>query len=510
MRLSELIPEALEGRDDATTLASLEASGLHQDSRRVGPGDVFFAISGLTVDGHDFAARAAAAGAVAVVSARPLDLPVPCLPVADPTRLLGLAASRLHGEPCQKLAAVGLTGTNGKTTTAYLLEGMLSAAGRRPGLVGTVAYRYAGKSTPSPFTTPTPLELQALLAEMVAADCDHLVMEVSSHGLELGRVWGCDFEVAAFTHLTQDHLDLHGSMEAYLEAKLLLFSRHLRPGGTAVVNVDGQGAGRVVETVRRRNDVRLLRCSRQPDVEAELRFADLESDIQGLSGTLELGAERVPLRSPLLGAYNADNLLLAAGCAHALGVPLSTIASAAGALPGVPGRLERVDDGQAGFAVLVDYAHTPDALERALEVLRPLCTGRLLGVFGCGGDRDRAKRPLMGQAVARGADIAVVTSDNPRSEDPLQIIAEILPGVRPDAGPALNGLTDDPQHGYWVEADRRRAIQGAVLALRAGDILLIAGKGHEDYQILGNQRIHFDDREEARAALAARSDGDQA
>jgi len=307
--------------------------------------------------------------------------------------------------------------------------------------------------------------------------------------------------VAAFTHLTQDHLDLHGSMDAYREAKLLLFKRHIAPGGVAVVNVDGSGAGAVIDAVQERGDISLIRCSRAGrPAEAELLHSQYSVD--GLRGVLRIGEQEVEVRSPMLGAFNGDNILLATACCHAAGVDLETTARGVAALSGVPGRLERVDGGLS-FAVLVDYAHTPDALVRAMEVLRPLCTGRLMVVFGCGGDRDRSKRPLMGRAVARFADLAVVTSDNPRTEDPQEIIDAILVGVEAEGIPRLPDLS--AERGFMVQADRRAAIFTAVQAAQAGDIVLIAGKGHEDYQILGREKIHFDDREQAIEALGGGS-----
>jgi len=514
MKVSELLAEERGAIPPA--LAGLEVSGVQDDSRRVRAGDLFVAVSGLTVDGHDFAEAAVRAGAVAVVAQRALP-GLPCVVTADPSRALALAAARLAGEPGKRLQLLGVTGTNGKTTTTYLMEAILAAAGHRPGVIGTVGYRYAGRTEPAPFTTPTALVLQEVLQRMAAERCSHVIAEVSSHALQLGRVWGLEFAVAGFTHLTQDHLDLHGSMEAYLEAKLLLFSRHLRAGGVAVVNVDGGGAERVVERVRARGDVRLLRCS-SAGREAEARVAEVRSTIEGLEARLVLEGRELAVRSRLVGAYNADNILMAATCCHAAGVPAEAIAAGVAALQGVPGRLERVDhDG--GFAVLVDYAHTPDALVRAMGVLRPLCAGRLIVVFGCGGDRDRTKRPLMGRAVAQGADLAVVTSDNPRTEDPHAIIAAIVEGVDREPLPRLerldsareeaaeprrapSGATRDHPRGYLVEPDRRAAIGVAIAAARAGDIVLIAGKGHEDYQILGRTKIHFDDREVAREALA--------
>jgi UDP-N-acetylmuramyl-tripeptide synthetase len=480
-------------------LASLPVAGVQEDSRRVAPGDLFVAVSGLTVDGHDYAPQAAAAGAVAVVAARPLALDVPCVVVPDPPRVLALAAARLAGDPARRLRLLGVTGTNGKTTTCYLMESILAAAGQHPGVVGTVEYRYAGRTEKAPFTTPTPLVLHPVLRRMVDAGCTHGVLEVSSHALELGRTWGLDFSVAAFSNLTQDHLDLHGSMERYLQAKLLLFSRHLAAGGTAVVNVDGQSADAVLEAVRRRGgELTLLRCS-TAGRPAEASLLEARHSIDGLRARLLVRGRQQPISSPLLGAFNGDNILLAAACCHAVGVDLPAVARGVARLTGVPGRLERVDHGRE-FAVLVDYAHTPDALRRAMEVLRPLCRGRLIVVFGCGGDRDRAKRPLMGGAVARAADLSVVTSDNPRTEDPLAIIASILEGVQAEGTPRLTSL--DADRGHLVQPDRRRAIFAAVAAARDGDVVLIAGKGHEDYQILGTERIHFDDREQAREALA--------
>jgi UDP-N-acetylmuramyl-tripeptide synthetase len=498
MKLGHLVGDLAQGLDSAA--AGVEVTGLAEDSRLVKPGDLFVAVRGLTVDGHDFAGSAVGAGAVAVVAERALGLPVPCIVVEDPARALALAAFRLEGEPSRRLELVGITGTNGKTTTTYLVESILAAAGGRPGVVGTVTYRFAGSEEKAPYTTPTPLVLAGLLGRMVRAGCTHAVMEVSSHALHLGRVFGLDFSVAAFSNLTQDHLDLHGDMGAYLEAKLLLFRRHLRRGGTAVVNLDGAGSDAVVRAVRERGDVRLVRCSTTGAEGAEAALVGVRHDLEGLRGELRLPgrADAVPLASPLLGAYNADNILLAAACCAAIGAPSEAVASGVSRLAGVPGRLERINPG-GDPAVLVDYAHTPDALERAIAVLRPLCRGRLLVVFGCGGDRDRTKRPIMGRAVARLADIAVVTSDNPRTEDPLAILEAILEGVRGEGIPALGDLS--APRGYSVDPDRRGAIFAAVRSARPGDIVLVAGKGHEDYQILGRTRIHFDDREQARAAL---------
>jgi UDP-N-acetylmuramyl-tripeptide synthetase len=507
MKLGELLAELLTIDGPAR---DLEVRTVQDDSRRVEPGDLFVAMPGLTVDGHGFAAAAARAGAVAVIAQRPLSLDAPCLVVDDPARALAVAAANLAGQPGERLQLVGVTGTNGKTTTTYVIEAVLAASGRSAGVIGTVSYRYAGRSEPAPFTTPTPLVLQPLLRRMVDAGCSHVVAEVSSHALQLGRVWGLSFAVAAFTHLTQDHLDLHGTMAAYLDAKRRLFATHLRSGGTAVINLDGDGATAMVEVVQRRGDVRLLGCSNAGHPDGAARLEGVRHSVAGIDASFVVDASsdakrdgrRVELRSPLLGAYNADNLLLAASCCHALGSTDDAIAAGVARLRGVPGRLERVEHSAGEFAVLVDYAHTPDALIRAMGVLRPLCRRRLIVVFGCGGDRDRTKRPLMGQAVARDADLAVVTSDNPRTEDPAAIIEAILEGVRREPLPPLADLA--AARGYVVRPDRRQAIEAAVRSARDGDIVLIAGKGHEDYQILGKTKVHFDDREEARTALENR------
>lgn len=501
MRLGEVVQDVIAVPE---SLRDLAVTGVQDDSRAVRPGDVFVAIQGLTVDGHDFVEAAIKAGAAVVIAQRPLKISVPCLVVENAPAALCLAAARLQGSPAEKMRLLGVTGTNGKTTTTYVMESILRAAQYHPAVIGTVEYRYAQRREPSPFTTPTPTLLHSILRQMREAGSDHLVMEVSSHALQLGRVWGLNFDVAAFSHLTQDHLDLHGGMEAYLQAKLLLFTRHLRANGTAVINIDGDYSEQVVAALQKqRPEVKMLRCSTAGRPEAEAALVDIKHNMEGISADLKIvGGQTIKIHSPLIGAYNADNLLLAAASAWALGIDGPTIATGIAALRGVPGRLERVDEPGQEFLVLVDYAHTPDALERAMAVLRPLCKGRLLTVFGCGGDRDRTKRPLMGAAVARGADIAIVTSDNPRTEEPLSIIEMILDGVRRENISQLQKI--DASRGYLVQPDRRLAIEAAIKAARPGDIVLIAGKGHEDYQILGKQKVHFDDREEARKALVSR------
>jgi UDP-N-acetylmuramoyl-L-alanyl-D-glutamate--2,6-diaminopimelate ligase len=485
MRLAELLAAldeagTLEGRD-------VEVGGVAIDSRRVQPGDVFFALPGLRTDGRRHVGEALARGASAVVGVDAADAAgVPVVHAAAPRRLLGRLAARLAGDPSADLVLVGVTGTNGKTTTTYLLESIWHAAGRRPGVIGTVAYRFAGTRRPALFTTPEAPELQATLAEMRAAGTTDVALEVSSHALAQERVAGCRFDAAVFTNLTRDHLDFHGDAERYYAAKARLFGELLpasgKPDPVAVVNVDGPGGARLAAEV----PTRCVRVGRAPG--ADVRPLGAETTLAGMRGAIALGGHRLAFTSPLVGAAHLENVLGAAATAWALGIDPDAIARGLAALTPPPGRLEQIAG--PGFTVVVDYAHTPDALARALAVLRPLVSGRLITVFGCGGDRDRGKRPLMGEAAAHGSDVVVLTSDNPRTEDPLRILAEIEEGVR------RAGVGE-----HVVEPDRRAAIAVALGLARPGDLVLVAGKGHEDYQIVGTERRHLDDREEVRRAL---------
>jgi UDP-N-acetylmuramoyl-L-alanyl-D-glutamate--2,6-diaminopimelate ligase len=471
------------------------------DSRQAGPGDLFVAVRGLSVDGHAYVAAALAKGAAAAVVEDPAALPGDAAGavVADSRVALALCASALWDHPTRSLRLAGVTGTNGKTTTTYLVEAICQKAGLEPGLIGTVGYRFAGRSLPAPHTTPDPVALQALFAEMRAAGVTHCVMEVSSHALEQRRVEGCHFEVAAFTNLTQDHLDYHGSMDSYYAAKKRLFTELLPAGGTAVVNLDDPRG----PDLRAACKGRVLTFS-LANPEADLCAAHPRFSADGVSAALRTPIGPIDLRSPLVGTYNLQNLLGATAMALALGIPAEPIAQALASCRGAPGRLERVDN-ERGVGIFVDYAHTPDALDRALAAVREQTRARLVAVFGCGGDRDRTKRPQMGAVAARRADLVVVTSDNPRTEDPLSIIEMILPGVRSTGIPQLapEAAVAPRARGFVVEPDRRRAIRLAITAAQPGDAVVIAGKGHEDYQILGKTKIHFDDREEARAALEA-------
>ena len=452
-------------------------TGLAYSSRSVSPGALFFCVRGFTSDGHAFAPEAVERGAVALVCERPLGLGVPEVVVGDVRAAMGPAAARFHGDPTATLREAGITGTNGKTTTAFLLRDVLEAAGVQTGLLGTVRQVVGGSEEPVERTTPEALDLQATFKRMLDSGDRACVMEVSSHALELGRTEGIHFACKVFTNLTQDHLDFHGTMERYYAAKRLLFDRP----GPAIVNLDDPYGRRLAGEV----DATTFGI----DVsDADLRAREVRFDVRGASFTADSPEGPLELTTRLPGLFNVQNALAALGAARALGVPLETARSALAEAGRGPGRFEPVDEGQ-GFGVLVDYAHTPDSLENVLRAARALTDGRLHVVFGAGGDRDRGKRPLMGEVAARLADRVVVTSDNPRSEDPEAIVDAIIEG----AG-----------SGAERDLDRRRAIALALEGAEAGDVVVIAGKGHEQGQEFeGGRKEPFDDVSVAREALRA-------
>jgi murE/murF fusion protein len=459
------------------------------DSRAVERGDLFVALRGQSVDGHRYIDQALGRGAAALVVDHEVAATVPQVIVPDTTAALGLLAARAAGRPADALCLIGITGTNGKTTSTYLVESILREAGASPGVIGTVSYRYAGREIPAPYTTPTPIELHRALADMRAAGCTHAVLETSSAALAMQRLAGVGFRVAAFTNLSQDHLDVHETMGSYQAAKTLLFSAHLGQDATAIAMIDDPVGPAMLAAAT--GATRRLRVCADADTThaADVRVAQASSTVAGIHATIQTPRGRLEVTSQaLLGAYNVANIALAVAVGEALALPQDAIVRGVAALVGVPGRVERVANGH-GLDILVDYAHTPDALANVLDALRRLTRRRLLCVFGCGGDRDPTKRAKMGRAVAARADVAIVTSDNPRTEDPDAILQMILDGV------------PDPS---FVHRDRRTAIRVAVAEAAPGDVVLIAGKGHEDYQILGTQKIHFDDREEAAAAAATR------
>jgi UDP-N-acetylmuramoyl-L-alanyl-D-glutamate--2,6-diaminopimelate ligase len=457
-----------------------EIAALAYDNRRVAPGTLFFCVPGFTRDGHDFAADAVARGAAALVVERPLGLGVPEVVVPSVRAAMGPAAARFHGDPTAQLDVVGITGTNGKTTTAFLVRALLEAAGRQCGLLGTVTSFVGGAERAVERTTAEAIDLQRDFRAMRDGGDVACAMEVSSHALRLGRTDGTRFAVGVFTNLTQDHLDFHPTMEDYFLAKRTLFAAGLRG---AVVNVDDPYGRRLAGELPQAVTFAI-------DHEASYRATDVESRFAGSSFTALTPEGPLALSTPLPGRFNVQNVLGAVAAVRALGVPLERIAAALPQAGRVPGRFEPVEEGQP-FAVLVDYAHTPDSLENVLAAARPLTRGRLWCVFGCGGDRDSGKRPLMGEISARLADRTLVTSDNPRSERPEAIVEQIVAGI-----PA--GLHDR----VAVEIDRRAAIGQALAEAQEGDVVVIAGKGHEQGQELANgEKLPFDDVAVAREAL---------
>jgi len=478
--------------------AALDISGVAHDSRRVRPGDLFVALPGATHDGASFVPQARAAGAVAVVAERAVSVDAPVFRVPSARRALAEVAANIYRRPAGELMLLGVTGTNGKTTTAWLLESICSAGGAAVGRIGTIDVRFAGRSQPALHTTPDALALHGLFREMVDAGTDTVVMEVSSHALDQERVHGLTFRAAAFTNLSRDHLDYHADMEAYFQAKRKLFSENLSPGGVAVVNGDDTYAARIYNEVRsgRRMAWKFSRTGT-----GEISAAGVEMSLAGIRATLKTPAGDIQIQSSLLGPHNLENILAAAGMALGAGFGRRDVQEGIARVKRIPGRMEHVQEN--GRVALVDYAHSDDALRRALEAARALARGRVIAVFGCGGDRDRGKRPMMGQVVAEGADLAVVTSDNPRTEDPADIIAQITPGLekgglrRISAGKARSG-----ERGYLVEADRRTAIEAAASLAKPDDVILVAGKGHEAFQEVRGEKLPFDDVAEARAALA--------
>jgi UDP-N-acetylmuramoyl-L-alanyl-D-glutamate--2,6-diaminopimelate ligase len=478
----------------------VEVRALAVDSRKAEPGSLFAALKGVAADGADFAPQAVQRGVVAVLCDRELDVAPAVLVVArDARRAFSQAASRFHGEPSRRTRLVGVTGTNGKTTTTYLVDQLAAAAGLRTAVVGTVEARWPGGRAPATHTTPESHELQELLARIVAAGTELVAMEVSSHALAQERVSGCTFAAAAFTNLTRDHLDYHGTIEAYFEAKARLFRDLLPKGAPAVLNLDD---AKCAELAREIDGAIGFTTRGAP--RAALAARSIHSDLSGLRFQVRGKFGEAQIESPLVGAHNAENLLAALGLLLALGTPLADLARAAPQARGAPGRLERVPD-PAGRVVLVDYAHTDDALARVLDAVRAAAgrKARVICVFGCGGDRDRGKRPLMGKAAARRADLVVATSDNPRTEDPLSILADIEPGLLKHK--RKMGISDARagRDGYCIIPDRAQAIELALRSARPGDAVVIAGKGHEDYQIVGTEKRPFDDRVEARRVLEA-------
>jgi UDP-N-acetylmuramoyl-L-alanyl-D-glutamate--2,6-diaminopimelate ligase len=476
--------------------AGAEVRAVTYDSRQAGPGVVFVALRGTKADGTRFASEALARGAIAIVAETPAPEPgaAPWLQVENARETLAALAAAVSGNPSEQLAVVGITGTNGKTTTSYLLAAMFDAAGTKCGRIGTIGYRIGDREVEASRTTPEAPDLQRMLRDMVAEGCGACVMEVSSHALALHRVDHVRFSGAVFTNLTRDHLDFHGSMEAYFVAKRRLFEI-LPDGAVGIINADDRRAPDLIAAARRPVTYAI-------DAAADVRPGPLAFSIDGLEFDIRTPRGTLHAQSRLVGRPNAYNILAAAATAMALDLPFSAIESGINAVEHVPGRFQVVSKPTDNVKVIVDYAHTDDALKNLLETARPLAAGRVVTVFGCGGDRDRTKRPLMGAVAARLSDLVIVTSDNPRSEDPAGIIEEIRRGiVMPSDRVMPKGQRATASTAI---VDRREAIEKAIRDARPGDLVVIAGKGHEKYQVIGDRTLPFDDAEVARMALGKR------
>lgn len=476
-----------------------EIMSVTEDSRQVKPGSVFVAIKGEHYDGHQFVRQAQKQGAVGVVVEEGFEthdppggeIPSALIRVKNSRKALGLLAAKLSGMPSAHLRMVGVTGTNGKTTVTHLAKSLLEVQGHRVGLLGTVGYVFGTEHRVATHTTPASVELQDMLNAMVNAGVDVAVMEVSSHALALDRVAGCEFDIVVFTNLTQDHLDFHHTLDEYFQAKLRLFTEYVdssqktRPK-RALVNADDERAPLILQ-----------HCSIPTwtyglHTHADIRAESVRLSMGGTEFLVNSPHGQLTINSQLVGEHNVSNLLAAIGIGLEMGMSVPVIEQAVQSVANVPGRFERINEGQA-FTVVVDYAHTEDALYRLLRAAQAITEGRILTVFGCGGDRDAGKRPKMGQVAARHSDVVIVTSDNPRTEHPQTILTQIEQGIQ--------SLPPEERCPYRIILDRAEAIHAAVSEAKDGDLLLIAGKGHEDYQILGTQKIHFDDREEARKAI---------
>ncbi len=479
-----------------------EVASICYDSRQCGQGSLFVAIPGLKADGHAFIADALVRGAGFIIHENEFLPPagVTAVRVRDSRRCLGVLGKNFFGDPSAALCLIAVVGTNGKTTVTYLLEAILRAAGHNVGVLGTINYRFGGHDFPAPNTTPESFEMQRILKEMIDQGVTHCVAEVSSHAIDLRRVDDCAFDLGVFTNLTQDHLDYHGTMEVYYQAKKRFFSEVLPAGGKSHrfkmgINNDDPWGQRLLKEVGAEGLTYGLenRCS--------VWASPFHLSLGGIDATLHYDSEHIKVTSPLLGRFNLYNILAAASAAHALDIPGRVIRKGIEAVALVPGRLEKVSTaGQP--AVFVDYAHTDDALRRVLQNLSEFRTGRIITVFGCGGDRDKGKRPLMGEAATAHSDLTIVTSDNPRSEDPREIIREIEKGIRVSKLADIDDMAWSPSdRRYLVIPDRKAAIAAAIGLAGTKDIVLLAGKGHEDYQIIGSKKFPFDDRTIARGEL---------
>jgi len=483
-----------------------EIGSIHYRAQDVEPGGLFVAIQGLSADGHDFIDEALARGASAIVTQKPVGAPGQGDPIVveveNTRRALAALSGRFYGDPSENMVVIGITGTNGKTTTAFIIESILENAGFNVGVLGTLNCRYSGKTMESPMTTPESLDLQRILADMLHHGVTHVVMEVSSHAIDLFRVDSCCFDVGVFTNLSQDHLDYHGDMDSYWSCKKRFFTQHLnlashKRRAKAVINCDDAKGPELAGVP----GITALTTGCAED--HMVRSRQFQCDLSGITGEIASPAGAFEFESPLVGMHNLENILCAAGTGIALDLPLEAIKDGIEAVSCVPGRLEHVLNDTDRF-VYVDYAHTPDALENVLSALKSMSGSRIICIFGCGGDRDKDKRPRMGEIAGRLSDLAVITSDNPRTEDPAEIIDHIVKGmdkVAPGRYLASDLTAGFETQGYVIEPDREKAIRLGISVSLPDDTVLIAGKGDERYQIIGNRRVPFDDRKEAKAAL---------
>jgi len=499
MKLRTLI-EGLEPKGISGSISG-DVYGVACHSKQTRPGFLFVAIRGYSQNGHDFISEAINRGAKVVIaeSIPPKTAGATWIQVDDSRKALARISAKFFDDPSLQLKVVGITGTNGKTTTTYLLESVFRQANYTPGVIGTINYRFGNRIIPASTTTPESLEIQKLLAQMVKERVSHVVIEVSSHALDQNRVEGVHFDVGVFTNLTSEHLDYHGTIEKYAQSKTKLFSHFMEKSESsglkfAVLNQDDQHT-KYLQSV---TTAQIIRYGMEANV--DITVEDERISDRGISGLLKTPKGDIQFHTSLLGRFNLYNIMAAAGVAYALDIPLECFCSGVESLTTVPGRMERVGKGT-DFTILVDYAHTPDALEKALDSIRELTPKRIIVVFGCGGERDKSKRPLMGKIAALLSEVVIITSDNPRSERPEQIISEIEEGIRETEIPKKSSALFDGEKGYITIADRKEAIKSALNMAQRGDVVLVAGKGHEGYQDSGKQRIAFDDREKIEEAL---------
>jgi len=512
-KLGDLMAEVLSAIP--IDMVNVTVSGITADSRHVTPGMLFVAVRGENSDGHHYIQEAVRRGCVAVLAeyVPSIDCDVQLLTVPDTRSAMGHLAAAFYDFPAREMTMVAITGTNGKTTSSYILESLIRAAGGIPGVVGTINIRYLDVTLEAMLTTPEAMDIQKQLRLMADNGVTHVVMEVSSHGLEQQRVNAIFFDVALFTNLSRDHLDFHGSMESYFAAKKRLFISHMKDTGTAVVvlsksatGTNGDWGKRLVEFLSAKTDLRLVTCGIQY---GDVRALTYSFSLEGISAEINSNDTVFPIATPLVGAFNLENVLGCVACGLVLGYGMEIIQSSLATLESIPGRLERVkvakeDNEPVQPDVFVDYAHTPEALQHVLQTIRSLSPDRLVVVFGCGGDRDKGKRPLMGEVAGRLSDVCLVTSDNPRSESPQEILNDIERGLHEISAVKIDSIRlgrDPSLKGYDIIESRREAIKRAIELSRPGDVIVICGKGHESYQIERSGRIFFDDRQEARKQL---------